>query len=458
MNCLVVGAGNASRPVARLLNHDGYDVTITDLQPLENFRLRYQNILKEMEKEGVKVDLNNPSPVIEGFDNVYIPPSLKNSKIAKKIQELDIHVITNEEFSQIVNKYIPIDIIGITGTMGKTTTTYLTTTIFKQAGYNVWNCSSLTSNLVSEGIIDGIIKRKGEECDIAIFELPHGTLGLLDRLDVKIGLLTVVGADHLEEFDNSIEKYHERKKILELISDIFIANSSCKSLFPDKENVIYYEIGQNADFNGQKGENSLKISYEDKEFTTPFNMMSYFFENSVGAVSIALTYGISEEVIIKALSNFKGMPSHMEDVGLYNGRRVILDCAFLYDGMKTTLENFKDENLVVFLDYFDTTTERDKKEVGELVNQYSDVIITSGYDEINERVNMDGAYEILDAVDNPDAVKVACEDIDDAAEMALKYSKPGDVLLHMGPILPTDVEGVTNKILEGLKRGIEKYD
>ena len=34
MNYLVVGAGNASRPVARLLNHLGHDVIVTDLKEI----------------------------------------------------------------------------------------------------------------------------------------------------------------------------------------------------------------------------------------------------------------------------------------------------------------------------------------------------------------------------------------------------------------------------------------
>ena len=46
------------------------------------------------------------------------------------------------------------------------------------------------NNLVSEAIIDGIVKGKADDCDVAIFELPHGTIGLLNRLDIKIGLLT----------------------------------------------------------------------------------------------------------------------------------------------------------------------------------------------------------------------------------------------------------------------------
>ena len=38
MNYLVVGAGNASRPVARLLNHLGHSVVITDLKSIDEFK------------------------------------------------------------------------------------------------------------------------------------------------------------------------------------------------------------------------------------------------------------------------------------------------------------------------------------------------------------------------------------------------------------------------------------
>ena len=39
MNYLVVGAGNASRPVARLLNYLGHKVVITDLKDISEFKI-----------------------------------------------------------------------------------------------------------------------------------------------------------------------------------------------------------------------------------------------------------------------------------------------------------------------------------------------------------------------------------------------------------------------------------
>ena len=430
MNYLVVGAGNASRPVARLLNHLGHN-------------------------------LGNKNPNLDGIEAVYAPPTLPDSApIAKLIKESDAYVLTNEDFSRIVNDLIPVDIIGITGTMGKTTTTFITTSLFKQAGYKVWSCSSLVNNLVSEAIIDGIVKGKADDCDIAIFELPHGTIGLLNSLDIKIGLLTNIAEDHLSEFGGSLEKYQQRKLILERMSETFIANYSCFDIInPQRNDALYYALDENVDFKGTVGDESLTIEYNGDKFTTPFHMMSYFFENSVAASAVALTYGVKKEDIIDALSVFKGLPAHMEDVGDYNGRKVILDSAFLYDGMKITLDYFKDESVVLFLDHFDTLSVRDKAEVGELVSNYDiKTVIASGFNEVTQEIEMEAANELLDAITNPKIQKVAVENIEIAAAETFKYSKPGDIILHMGPLIAYDRLTTVEKIMKGLDEGSKKYD
>ena len=461
MNYLVVGAGNASRPVARLLNHLGHSVVITDLKEIDEFKADVGRILKQMEAEGVILDLGDKNPTLDDIDAVYMPPTLPQSApIAQLIEKSDVEVLTNEDFSDIVNDLIPVDIIGITGTMGKTTTTFITTTLFKQADFKVWACSSLVNNLVSEAIIDGIVKGKANNCDIAIFELPHGTIGLLNNLNIKIGLLTNIAEDHLSEFDGSLEKYQQRKLILEKMSETFIANYSCYDIInPQRDDALYYALDKDVDFKGIIGENFLTIDYKEDCFTSPFHMMSYFFENSVAASAIALTYGIEKEFIIDALSDFKGLPAHMEDVGDYNGRKVILDSAFLYDGMKITLDYFKDDNIVLFLDHFDTLSVRDKAEVGQLITNYDiKTVIASGFNEVTQEVEMQAAHELLNAIDNPKIKKVAVETIDKAAELTFKYSEPGDIILHMGPLIAYDRLTTVEKIMKGLEEGSKKYE
>jgi UDP-N-acetylmuramoylalanine--D-glutamate ligase len=316
------------------------------------------------------------------------------------------------------------------------------------------------NNLVSEAIIDGIVKGKAQDCDIAIFELPHGTIGLLNKLNVKIGLLTNIAEDHLSEFGGSLELYQQRKLILESISETFIANYSCFDIInPVRDNALYYALDEDVDFKGTIGDESLTIEYEGDSFTTPFYMMSYFFENSVGASAAALTYGVSKEDIIDALTEFKGLPAHMDDVGEYNGRKVILDSAFLYDGMKITLDYFKDESVVLFLDHFDTLSVRDKAEVGELVSNYDlKCVIASGFNEVTQEVEMEAAQEILDAITNPNIKKVAVENIQIAAEETFRYSEPGDIILHMGPLIAYDRLTTVDKIMKGLEIGSKKYE
>ena len=459
MNYLVVGAGNASRPVARLLNYLGHKVIITDLKELSEFKPIYQTWLHKMEDEGIILDLKNPEPTLDGIEAVYMPPTLPDdAPIAKLIADSDVKVLTNEDFSQMVNELVP---VGITGSMGKTTTTMLITSVFNAAGYNVWSCSSLANNLVSETIIDGIVTGKAQNCDIAIFELPHGTLGLLNKLDIKIGVLSYLTKEHLNEFGGSYEKYLLRKLIIQDISETFIANSECANETDLlRDDTIFYTMDDDVDFKGTMGDKSLTVTYDEGEFTPPFHMMSYFFENAVGAAAVGINYGISEDDIIKALSTFKGLSAHMEDYGDYNGRQVIIDAAFLPDGIRATLDYFEGESLVVFLDHFDTSWVRDKAEVGRILDEYDNIkaVLASGFDESIQKTEIHIAYEILDAITNEKMIKVATDTLEEAAELSFKYSEPGDIILHMGPLISFDRVNILNKIMKGLKDGSRKYE
>ena len=83
MKCVVIGAGNAGRPAARILNYAGHQVQITDKKKLDQFPESVQNTLKKMEEEGVNLQLGWDDPTnIEDVDAVYISPNIpKYSKI-----------------------------------------------------------------------------------------------------------------------------------------------------------------------------------------------------------------------------------------------------------------------------------------------------------------------------------------------------------------------------------------
>ena len=70
----------------------------------------------------------------------------------------------------------------------------------------------------------------------------------------------------------------------------------------------------------------------------------------------------------------------------------------------------------------------------------------------------EAAQEILDAITNPNIEKVAVETIEKAAELTFKYSKPGDIILHMGPLIAYDRLTTVEKIMKGLEEGSKKYE
>ena len=231
MNVIVVGAGNAGRPVARLLNYAGHTVKITDPKNIEDFHMDVQKTLRLMESEGVELDLGVFEPSLDGIDTVYLSPTVpENAPAYKIVKEANLNVFSNDDFGRLADSFIDIDIIGITGSVGKTSTTHMVTEIFRTAGYQVWICSSMTQNLVSEVIVDGIIKGIPQKSDIAVLELPHGTAGLMAELKLKVGALLNIYEEHLSEFGGSMERYTQRKMFIAKNSENFITSIHCKDL------------------------------------------------------------------------------------------------------------------------------------------------------------------------------------------------------------------------------------
>ena len=98
MNVIVVGAGNAGRPVARLLNYAGHTVKITDPKKIEDFHMDVQKTLRLMESEGVELDLGVFEPSLDGIDTVYLSPTVPENAPAYKIIKEAIEVVVLSKF------------------------------------------------------------------------------------------------------------------------------------------------------------------------------------------------------------------------------------------------------------------------------------------------------------------------------------------------------------------------
>ncbi len=467
MKCIVIGAGNAGRPVARILNHTGNSVSITDQKTLEEFPLSVQATLKIMEKEGTELLLGlNSLDDLKKFDRVYLSPTLpENSQIRKDIESNNLDIISNEDVSCVIDDLLKLDIIGVTGTLGKTSTTHIVSEIFKTAGYKVWTCSSRMGNLLSEVIVDGIVKGLNQVNDIAILELPHGTSRLISKVNLKIGIITNIYPDHLDEFDYSMEKYIARKMFIAESSEILISGMQCKEHIEKKrDDAVYYCTQGDCDIIGELENGMLSIVYNVPSrkikgmFKAPFKLRGYYYENSLAAAAAALAYGLDANSIINGLNKFKGISGHMEYIGNIKGREVHFDAAFVPAGLINTLESFESQDLIVIIDNPDSTNPRDKYEVGKVVGKYAKVMICSGYNETTKKLDMTAADEVVKGAEDSKALKIPVENMVIAGELSIKHSNPGNTILHVGPGAITNYEDVKHKMIIGIENGCKKYE
>ena len=194
-------------------------------------------------------------------------------------------------------------IIGVTGSKGKSTTTSLIHHIFKEAGKKVKLLGNIGVPMLSE--YENI-----EKDDTLVVELSSYQLDDIKQ-SPKTAVLTNLFPEHMD-FHGDEETYYEAKRNIvrfQKSSDHYIGpNNNWK---PKSRFINYTEISP--------FESNL-IGEHNKR-------------NIQAAIAVAKLYEIDEEIIKKALRSFKGLPHRLEFVGEFKGIK------FYDDAISTTPES-----------------------------------------------------------------------------------------------------------------------
>jgi len=108
MRCIVIGAGNAGRPAAKILNYTGTDVVVTDQKSIDDFPDDVKTILFKMEESGIELRLGSDSlQNFSDFDLAYISPTVpENSPIKKQLIEYNIKIVNKRELPLVIKKSV----------------------------------------------------------------------------------------------------------------------------------------------------------------------------------------------------------------------------------------------------------------------------------------------------------------------------------------------------------------
>ena len=298
---------------AKLLSDYNNEIIVTDGKEQDS------SLVSELESLGVKVIITGDqlSLLDDSFDYVIKNPGIKyDNPVVVKAKELGIKVINEVEMAySFLDKSV--NIIGVTGSNGKTTTTTLISEFMKNSFDNVY----LGGNI---GIPLSNFVRDIKPNSYLVLEISDHQLCDMYNFKTNVSVLTNITPTHLD-FHKSYEVYQMTKKKIfnnHTSDDLAVINKddevSMKITDDIKSTKVYYGHDKtNLAYYDEEGiyyDGKLVIKLDDIILKGKHN-----YQNIMGAIIAVKKYGVTDEVIQKVLKEFKGVEHRLEYVDTIDG-------------------------------------------------------------------------------------------------------------------------------------------
>ena len=412
---LILGFARSGYQAAKLLIKRGNTVFLNDNKEEEK---QDASQVEELRNLGVNFIFgSHPDDLLdESFDYLIKNPGVPiDHKYVLKARELGIEVINEVEMAF---RLLPSDIsiIGITGTNGKTTTTTLTYEIMKEAykervhlaGNIGYPLSSIVEDVKDDDII--VIECSCQQGENFIKFHPH------------VGICTNFTEAHID-FMKTYEHYKETKSRMfynQSENDIAILNYSNNDVMEEMKNIKsikkYFSSKDAIDGCHLVDDdiyyyNEKVMSINDIKIKGMHNV-----ENVMAAIMDVKEYDVSNEIIKKVVSNFKGVEHRLEYVDTVNGVEFYNDTeATNIKCTQIALSSFK-QPTIIFLGGLERG-----QDFNELTPYMSNVKAVIAIGTCRDRV-----AEYAKSI-NKDVY--VFEHLSDGFDKAIEIASPGDVVL-----------------------------
>jgi UDP-N-acetylmuramoyl-L-alanyl-D-glutamate--2,6-diaminopimelate ligase len=358
-----------------------------------------------------------------------------------------------------------LNLVGITGTNGKTTTAYLVASIPEAAGEPVAMTGTVEYRLGKERLKAGRTTPEATDmqrmlreavnigCQTAVMECSSQAMDFhrCDSLDYAVAVFSNLTRDHLD-YHKTMENYWyakqrlfdgrlgSRPKTSVINLDDLYGVELADRLKSDGLRVVTYAVKAKADITAHDLEFSLagmrfRLRTPDSEidFASPLVGPPHVY-NTLAAVASGLSLGYSLDVITKALGNCTGAPGRFEGVPHDGNFAVVVDYAHSDDALLNVLRTARDVTKGRIITVFGCGGDRDSSKrapMGEAAGSLSDVVILTSDNPRTEDPNqiLCDAEEGIKKTGKP-YEKIA--DRREAIHHAIAQAREGDLVLIAG--------------------------
>ncbi len=323
-NVSILGMARSGLALAKTLKELGARVFVSDLKSENNLKSE----IEELKKLRIDFETGGHSPkLLQEKDYMVLSPGVPSDiSIVKEAEFLGIPV-----FSEIEVAYwlCPAEIVAITGSNGKTTTTTLVGEIFKKAGKE----TSIVGNI---GVAFSGVLNQISNTGIVVLEVSSFQLEKIQEFKPKVSAILNLSPDHLDRYPN-LESYIQAKfRIFENQdrSDFVVLNQDDsilrKKASEVKAPVLFFSTQTELEEGGYIKDKSLMVKLGGIEkriidvsqigIKGPHNL-----SNAVCASLIATALGVKKETIAEVLKEFKGVEHRLEFVAEISGVKFVND-------------------------------------------------------------------------------------------------------------------------------------
>ncbi len=309
---VILGGGESGVGTAILGKKEGFEVFVSDKGEIKD---KYKKVLEHFEIEW-ESGKHTESKILNA-DVVMKSPGIPDKvPLVKLLLEKGVPVISEIEFA---SQYTGANLIGITGSNGKTTTTMLTYHLLKNEGLHVGmagNIGDSYAKMVSEEDYDHYV------LEISSFQLD----GIVD-FKPHIAMITNITPDHLDRYEYKFENYIASKFRIAMNQDendylIYDADDQVildwLKKHPVRSKLFPFSVKRKLDEGAWLENKKIKMKLEHKTLEMNEDILAlegqHNVKNTMAASMAAMLVKVRKETIRQSIQSFQGVPHRLEKV------------------------------------------------------------------------------------------------------------------------------------------------